>query len=290
MKRQLCRRVECVTAPLDDVAAVARPFDIRVNVGEGVRRVTGVDPADFYTGIVAELYGPLKSFSQDPEPYAAFIEQAGAPALELGCGDGDPLLELRRRGLEVDGVDSSADMLERLRRRAGELGIRVSVFHQRMEALRLPRRYRAVFLAGPTFTLLPDDAAALAALRGIRAHLAEGGTALVPLFTPAPTAAGEIGRVRAAAAPDGAELRVSVVAEQRDEAARTQTTLLRYERHHGSDSTVVERPWVMHWYAPGQFEELSTAAGLAVSAVTDPEGRPVPAGVSGLLHFRLRAT
>ncbi|KUL24685.1 class I SAM-dependent methyltransferase [Streptomyces regalis] len=249
-----------------------------------------MDPADFYTGIVAELYGPLKSFSQDPEPYAAFIEQAGAPALELGCGDGDPLLELRRRGLEVDGVDSSADMLERLRRRAGELGIRVSVFHQRMEALRLPRRYRAVFLAGPTFTLLPDDAAALAALRGIRAHLAEGGTALVPLFTPAPTAAGEIGRVRAAAAPDGAELRVSVVAEQRDEAARTQTTLLRYERHHGSDSTVVERPWVMHWYAPGQFEELSTAAGLAVSAVTDPEGRPVPAGVSGLLHFRLRAT
>jgi ubiquinone/menaquinone biosynthesis C-methylase UbiE len=72
-----------------------------------------VDPADFYTGIVAELYGPLKSFSQDCEPYAAFIEQAGTPALELGCGDGDPLLQLRQRGLEVEGVDSSADMLER---------------------------------------------------------------------------------------------------------------------------------------------------------------------------------
>jgi SAM-dependent methyltransferase len=151
--------------------------------------VTPVDPADFYTGIVAELYGPLKSFSQDPEPYAAFIRQAGVPALELGCGDGDPLLDLRRRGLDVDGVDSSADMLGRLRRRADQQGIRATVFHQRMEALELPRRYRAVFLAGPTFTLLPDDATALAALRGIRAHLAEGGTALVPLFTPAPTPA-----------------------------------------------------------------------------------------------------
>ncbi|MEU8306257.1 class I SAM-dependent methyltransferase [Actinomadura sp. NPDC048955] len=75
-----------------------------------------MDAADFYTGIVAELYGPLKSFSQDPEPYAAFIEQSGTPALELGCGDGDPLHELRARGLEVEGVDSSADMLERLRR------------------------------------------------------------------------------------------------------------------------------------------------------------------------------
>ncbi|GGS29289.1 hypothetical protein GCM10010269_80040 [Streptomyces humidus] len=202
--------------------------DIRVNVRNGLHRVRGVDPADFYTGIVADLYGPLKSFSQDPEPYAAFVRQAGAPALELGCGDGEPLLELRRRGLDVDGVDSSADMLVRLRRRADEQGIPVTVFHQRMEAMSLPRRYRAIYLAGPTFTLLPDDATALAALGRIRAHLAEGGTALVPLFTPAPTPAEQIGRVRTAAAPDGAELRISVVAEQRDETTRTQTTLLRY--------------------------------------------------------------
>jgi SAM-dependent methyltransferase len=252
--------------------------------------VTKVDPADFYTGIVAELYGPLKSFSQDPEPYAAFVQQAAVPALELGCGDGDPLLELRRRGLDVDGVDSSADMLDRLRRRADEEDIRVTVFHQRMEALNLPRRYRAIFLAGPTFNLLPDDATALAALRGIRAHLAEDGTALVPLFTPTPTPAEQIRRVRTATAPDGAEIRVSVVAEQRDETARTQTTLLRYERHHGSDSTVVERPWTMHWHTRDLFGKLATTAGLAVTAVTDPHGKPTAADVTDLLHFRLQAT
>jgi SAM-dependent methyltransferase len=252
--------------------------------------VTNVDPADFYTGIVAELYGPLKSFSQDPEPYAAFVQRTAAPALELGCGDGDPLLELRRRGLDVDGVDSSVDMLDRLRRRAREQDIRVTVFHQRMEALNLPRRYRAIFLAGPTFNLLPDDATALAALRGIRAHLAEDGTALVPLFTPAPTPAEQIRRVRTATTPDGAEIRVSVVAEQRDETTRTQTTLLRYERHHGSDSTIAERPWIMHWYTRDQFEKLATSAGLAVTAVTDPDGKPAPADATDLLHFRVQAT
>ncbi|WP_217241269.1 class I SAM-dependent methyltransferase [Streptomyces sp. AC555_RSS877] len=249
-----------------------------------------MDPADFYTGIVAALYGPLKSFSQDPEPYAAFIQQAGMPALELGCGDGEPLLELRRRGLDVDGVDSSADMLERLRRRAAEQDIPATVFHQRMEALNLPRRYRAIFLAGPTFTLLPDDATALAALRAIRAHLAEGGTALVPLFTPEPTPAEQIGRVRTAAAPDGAELRVSVLAEQRDKTARTQTALLRYERHHESESTIEDRPWTMHWYTRDQFVRLATTAGLAVTAVTDPDGKPAPADATGLLHFRLQTT
>ncbi|MFE7232438.1 class I SAM-dependent methyltransferase [Streptomyces sp. NPDC057596] len=246
-----------------------------------------MDPADFYSGIVAELYRPLKSVSQDPEPYAALIRQVGWPALELGCGDGDPLLELRRRGLEVEGVDSSADMLERLRRRADEQSLPITVFHQRMEALNLPRRYRAIFLAGPTFNLLPDDATALAALRGIRAHLADDGAALVPLFTPVPTPAEQIGRVRTAAAPGGAELRVSVVAEQRDETTRRQTTLLRYERHHGSDSSVVERPWVLHWYSRDEFEELVTTAGLAVTAVTDPRGKPAHDDATDL-HFRLQ--
>ncbi len=251
--------------------------------------MTSVDAADFYTGIVAELYGPLKSASPDHEPYAAFIQQAGMPALELGCGDGEPLLELRRRGLEIDGVDSSADMLDRLRSRAAEQRIRVTVFHQRMEALNLPRRYRAIFLAGPTFTLLPDDATALAALRGIRAHLAEDGTALVPLFTPTPMPTEQIGLVRTAAAPDGAELRVSVVAEQRDETARTQTTTLRYERHHGSDSSIVDRPWIMHWYTRDQFEKLAATAGLAVTAITDPDDKPAPAHVTDLV-YRLKAT
>ncbi|MFE5212388.1 class I SAM-dependent methyltransferase [Streptomyces sp. NPDC056600] len=247
-----------------------------------------MDPAEFYTGIVADIYGPLKSSSHDPRTYAAFVEEAGLPALELGCGDGDPLLELRRRGLDVDGVDSSADMLERLRRAADEQGLTVTVHHQRMEALDLPRRYRSVFLAGPTFTLLPDDATALAALRGIRAHLLDDGTALVPLFIPEPTPAGQIGLARTATAPDGAELSVSVVSEHRDETARTQTALLRYERRLGSDHAVSERPWVLHWYPRDVFTELVTTAGLTVAGVTDPQGRPAPADATGMTYYKLR--
>lgn len=245
------------------------------------------DAADFYTGIVAELYGPLKGSTHDPEPYAAFVREAGEPALELGCGDGEPLLELRRSGLDVDGVDSSADMLDRLRRRAAAEGIEVTVHRQRMERLELPRRYRAVFLAGPTFNLLPDDATALAALRAVRAHLTPDGTALVPLHTPGPTPAETIGAVRSAVAPDGAELRFAVVAEERNETARTQTALLRYERHLGADSTVVDRPWLLHWYPREVFAELAAAAGLTVAAVTAPGGGPA-ADEATYVHVRLR--
>ncbi|MEU7900194.1 class I SAM-dependent methyltransferase [Nonomuraea sp. NPDC049152] len=241
-----------------------------------------MDHADFYTGIVAELYGPLKSVAQDPEPYAAFVEEAGSPALELGCGDGDPLLDLRRRGLDVEGVDASADMLDRCRRRARKQGVDVVVHHQRMEALDLPRRYRAIFLAGPTFNLLPDDSTALAALRGIRDHLAVGGTALVPLFVPSPTPAEQIGRVRIAAADDGAELRVSVRSEERSDSERTQTTVLRYERHRDGESTIVDRPWVLHWYTRSGFEGLAAAAGLIAVSVLETPG-------ASDLQFRLQA-
>ncbi|MCL2729684.1 MAG: class I SAM-dependent methyltransferase [Actinomycetia bacterium] len=241
-----------------------------------------MDAADFYTRIVAEVYGPLKAATQDAEPYAAFVEETGAPALELGCGVGDPLLDLRRRGLDVEGVDSSANMLERCRRRARKQRLRVVLHHQRMESLHLQRRYRAIFLAGPTFNLLPDDTTAVAALRGVRAHLAEAGTLLVSLFVPSPTPPEEIGQARIATADDGAELRVSVVSEERNETERTQTTVLRYERHVRGRSTVVDRPWVMHWYTPAGFEDLAAAAGLVLSAVQPSVGAVVQ-------HYRLQA-
>src|SRR6478735_4388662 len=50
----------------------------------------GVDPADFYTGLVAELYAPLRSGTPDADRYVRFVREHGEPALELGCGDGDP--------------------------------------------------------------------------------------------------------------------------------------------------------------------------------------------------------
>ncbi|WP_217166683.1 class I SAM-dependent methyltransferase [Streptomyces sp. AC512_CC834] len=246
------------------------------------------DAADFYTGIVAESYAPLKSFSPEPDPYAAFVRAAGEPALELGCGDGDPLLALRRQGLDVAGVDSSADMLERCRERAAREGVTVTVHHQRMEELRLDRRFRAVFLAGPTFNLLPDDATAEAALRRVREHLTDDGTVLIPLHVPAPTPARELGTVRAAPAADGAELRFSMVSEERDEAARTQTAVLRYERHRGDESTVVERAWALHWYRRSDFERLAVAAGLTPVSVTDADGAEADDDTA-YLTFRLRA-
>jgi SAM-dependent methyltransferase len=238
-----------------------------------------MESSQFYTGLVARLYAPLRGHVyDDPEPYARFIEDAGEPALELGCGDGDPLLALRERGLQVEGLDSSADMLERCRSAADERGLDVTLHHQAMEDMALPRRYRAIFLAGPTFNLLPDDDTARRALRRIRTHLAPEGTALIPLFIPEATPPDTFGVPRDHTAADGSLLRVTAVSETRDQLARTRTTLLRYEYHptYGASETL-ERPWVLHWYTPAGFRDLAREAGLEVRAINDPEGGPATA-------------
>ena len=60
----------------------------------------------------------------------------------------------------MDGVDSSADMLACRRVEADAPGRELNLYEQSMEQLDLPRRYRSIYLAGPTFNLLADDATA----------------------------------------------------------------------------------------------------------------------------------
>ncbi len=245
-------------------------------------------PADFYTGIVVDVYGPLRGSTPDADTYAAFIAASGEPALELGCGDGDPLLSLRKTGLDVEGLDSSADMLARLESTAAEQGIDVTVHHSTIEDMDLGCRYKSIFLAGPTFNLLPDDATAFRALERIAAHLEPDGSALIPLFVPEPVPDRQLGVAREHVEDGGRILRVTATAIDRDEAARTQTTTLRYEVSDGDDVTSIEKPWLLHWYTQSGFSELATAAGLSIAAIVAPDGRPASMNADELA-FWLRA-
>lgn len=235
-----------------------------------------MEPADFYSGIVVDAYAELKSSSFDPAPYAAFVREHGEPALEIGCGDGEPMLDLCASGLAVDGVDSSADMVARCREHAVDRGLTTEVFHQRMEQLDLPRRYASIYLAGPTFNLLADDDTAARALRAVREHLTDDGAALVPLWIPDPTPTNELGVTRSTDDGAGVELRYTPLSETYDRAQRTRTTTARYERVTADGTEVADREWVIHWHTPASFVELCAEAGLdVVRAVDDDTGDAV---------------
>lgn len=234
-----------------------------------------MDAADFYTGIVVETYATVRSTTFPADRYAELIQARGEPALELGCGDGDPLLELRRRGLNVEGVDSSADMLARCARRAAAEGLEVVTHHQRMEDLSLGREFPTVFLAGPTFNLIPDDDLALRALTRIGEHLTESGAAHVPLWIPPPTPQEALGVTREGRGEDGSTLRYTALSEDYDTEGRTRTTHTRYERHTDEGPEVSERDWVIHWHTQDGFRDLVERAGLRLADLTDEHGSPV---------------
>ncbi len=221
---------------------------------------------------MAELYAPLRSHAPDPDVYAGFIRAVGEPALELGCGDGDPMIELRRRGVDVEGVDSSPEMLDRCRAAAAREGVEVVVHLQRMQDLDVPRTFRSVYLAGATFNLLTTDEDALATLQRIRAHLEPDGAALVPLFVPTPTES--LGQPVEAIDSDGAVIRVTPISEWRDEERRVQQTVLRYERIGEQSHVAEDRPWTLHWHSQDGFRALAAAAGLQTAAVLDRHGEP----------------
>lgn len=232
-----------------------------------------LDPAAFYTGIVADAYAALKSTSFDADRYERFVREHGEPALEIGCGDGHPLLDLRAAGLDVAGLDSSADMLERCRENARRRGLTVDLYCKPMQEMSLGRTFSSIYLAGPTFNLLPDDEAGRRALRAISAHLEPDGVALVPLWVPPPTPAADLGRTREQVDEMGVTLRYTALSETYDERSRNRTTSVRYERVSPSgDTETTEREWLIHWWTPAAFTSLCSEADVQLLSLEVGDG------------------
>jgi SAM-dependent methyltransferase len=231
-------------------------------------------PSQFYTGLVADLYEPLASVHARADDYIPFLERSGAPALELACGSGLPLVELVERGYAVHGLDASQEMLDRCRARAAARGLDVTLHRAEMQSFALPRRYRSIFLAGASFTLLTTDDDAVHALERSFAHLEPGGSVLIPLeIEDLEAGRNEVGRFREVAVATGERLRVAVVALDASEAERIVCRRLRYERILASgEREVVERNWTKRWWSQVQFREMLSSAGFEKVTMLSPHG------------------
>jgi SAM-dependent methyltransferase len=140
------------------------------------------DPTDFHRGISARAWsdiegGPEIAFFRD------VIDASGQPVLDAGCGAGRLLLPWVADGIDVDGADVSADMLEICRRKAEMRGLRPRLFEQPMHALDVPRRYRTVIVCG-AFGLGTTQQQDADALRRLHDVLLPAGTLALDFETP----------------------------------------------------------------------------------------------------------
>jgi SAM-dependent methyltransferase len=106
-----------------------------------------VEPQSWHHGIVARWWSFFRVSGPEIGYFRTFVE-AGQPALDVACGNGRLLVPYVAAGLDVDGCDSSPDMVELCRAAAASVGRTPGLFCQAMHELDLPRRYRTIIVCG----------------------------------------------------------------------------------------------------------------------------------------------
>jgi len=135
----------------------------------------------------ADLYDLLfRDYADDLDFYLGAAKAAGGPVLDLGCGTGRVLLRALAAGLDIDGLDDSAEMLARLRSNAAARGLAPRVTQGDMRGFRMARRYPCVMIPFNAFAhnLTADDQ--VATLRCCHEHLAPGGRLVFDVFSATP--------------------------------------------------------------------------------------------------------
>jgi SAM-dependent methyltransferase len=143
--------------------------------------MTGAAPSPYTRADLYDLVpGPRGRF---PVFGLGAARATAGPSLDLGCGTGRVLLAGLAAGLDMDGLDDSGEMLERLRASAAARGLPMRAVLGDMRDFRMPRRYGCVMIPFNAFAHLLSDADELASLRCCHEHLLPGGRLVFDVFS-----------------------------------------------------------------------------------------------------------
>jgi ubiquinone/menaquinone biosynthesis C-methylase UbiE len=137
-----------------------------------------------YRGLVASTWDVWRDNTanwSDRNYYLQIIKEFGQPVLDIGCGTGRLIVDFLQHGIDIDGIDSSPEMLEICRDKCAKLGFSVNLYCQTVQALSLPRRYRTILVPSSVLQLLPPDTAQIAVRKCF--GLLEPGGALTGSFS-----------------------------------------------------------------------------------------------------------
>lgn len=132
----------------------------------------------WHYGLMARYWAENNTTGPEIAYYQKQIEKFGQPALDAGCGTGRLLLPFLRAGLDVDGVDVSADMLAYCRQTAEKEGLSPRLYRQALHELDLPRQYQTIVACG-VFGIGVGREQDFIALQRFHQHLLPGGMLLL---------------------------------------------------------------------------------------------------------------
>lgn len=232
-----------------------------------------------YEGIVATGYDSWISVDDvfpDDVVHEHVVARAAGPVLELGCGTGRPMLRWLAAGHDVEGIDASADMLDRLRAHAGERGLSPVVHHGDIAPLDLGRTYAAIVCPAGTFTLVHDDDRIHRALASYHEHLRPGGVLALTASRLSETRSHSLQwRIRRTGPrPDGGTVMVheALLMEPGDRCLTAYNRLETYDPDGHLVDTEVRRILLRSWTQAELQGALEGAGFSAVRALGDEDG------------------
>ena len=112
-----------------------------------------------------------------------YVPHPKASILELGCGNGQLGILLKRAGYDITGLDLSAEMLSLAKQRQEEAGVSFPLFQVDMRDLSSFGRYDAIISFCDTLCYLQTFDDLMSVFEQAYAHLDEGGVFLFDVFT-----------------------------------------------------------------------------------------------------------
>ena len=203
---------------------------------------------------VARTYRDLKR--GDEIAAVEFLAQLAGqgPALELAIGTGRIALPLAARGIQVDGIDISPEMVDQLRSMPG--GEKIKVVIGDFADVPVPGSYRLIFVVFNTFFNLLTQEEQVKCFKNVADHLSEDGVFVIETYVPAFLYRLQNDQYVQAEGIEASEVRLDVL---RHDAAKQ----IIEENHVTLASTGIRFNPVIQRYAwPSELDLMASIAGL----------------------------
>lgn len=146
-------------------------------------RMDAYTPMTGFSAESAENYDATSQRGDEAETVVLLEHLAqGGPALELAIGTGRIALPLAARGIRVDGIDLSPNMVAKLRTKPG--GDQLSVTMGDFADVGVPGRYRLIFVVFNTLFNLLTQEDQVRCFENVAAHLDDDGSFVVEALVP----------------------------------------------------------------------------------------------------------